>query len=138
MLFERFPHLMIGPILATLAWTILIGLFAWVLVFKTRIFNPFDTVRFDSFFCGLLNIIFVFFMAFMGAEFHEKHKAASESLIKEKAAINRILSVHLPTEALNQQVQSAIKDYLRAVVKVEWKQHLNRQQSDEVLAPVEY
>lgn len=131
MLFERLPHLMIGPILATLAWTILIGSLAWVLVFKTRIFNPFDKVRFDSFFCGLLNIIFVFFMAFMGSEFHEKHKAASESLVKEKAAITRVLSAQLPTEALNQQVQGALKDYLQAVVEVEWKQHLNRHESDE-------
>ena len=131
MLFERFPHLMIGPILATLAWTILIGLLAWVLVFKTRIFNPFNEVRFDSFFCGLLNIIFVFFMAFMGSEFYEKHKAASESLVKEKTAVNQLLTTALPTEALNQQVRDAIKSYLQAVTEVEWKQHLNQRQNDE-------
>ena len=60
MVFEHFPHLMIGPILATLSWVVLIGLMAWTLVFKTRLFNVFDKVRFDSFFCGLLNIILFF------------------------------------------------------------------------------
>ena len=131
MLFERFPHLMIGPILATLAWSILIGLLAWGLVFKTRIFNPFDKVRFDSFFCSILNIIFVFFMAFTGSEFYDKHKAAAESLVKEKTAINKVLITQLPTEALNQQVRGAMKNYLQAVTEIEWKQHLNQQQSDE-------
>jgi hypothetical protein len=130
MLFERFPHLMIGPIVATLAWAILIGVLAWVLVFKTRLFNPFDKVRFDSFFCGLLNIIFVFFMAFMGSEFYESHKAASDSLMRERAAIQRVLSIELPTEALNQQVQGTIKSYLQAVVDIEWKQFTNREQSE--------
>lgn len=131
MLFEHFPHLMIGPVLATMSWAILIGLLAWTLVFKTRIFNSFNEVRFDSFFCGLLNIIFVFFMAFMGSEFYGKYKVAAESLVKEKTTINQILSIPLPTETLNQQVQGAIKSYLQAVIEVEWKQHLNQRQSDE-------
>lgn len=130
MLFERFPHLMFGPILATLSWVILIGVVAWVLVFKTRLFHAFDNVRFDSFFCGLLNIIFVFFMAFMGSEFYESHKAASDSLMRERAAIQRVLSIELPTEALNKKVQGTMKTYLEAVIIVEWKQHLNRQQSE--------
>lgn len=130
MLFERFPHIMIGPIVSTMAWAILIGLSAWTLVYKTRLFNAFNEVRFDSFFCGLLNIIFVFFMAFMGSDFYDKYKEATENLVKEKTAINHILSIPLPTEALNQQVQGAVKSYLQAVIEVEWKQHLNQQQSD--------
>ncbi len=68
MLFERFPHLMISLILATLASVILIGLLAWGSVCKTWLFNPFDKVRFDSFF------------------------AASDSLMREWAAIQRVLS----------------------------------------------
>lgn len=51
--------------------------------------------------------------------------------MKEKTTINQILSILLPTEALNQQVQGAIKSYLQAVIEVEWKQHLNQRQSDE-------
>lgn len=130
MVFEHFPHLMIGPILATLSWVVLIGSMAWALVFKTRLFNVFDKVRFDSFFCGLLNIIFVFFMAFMGSEFYESHKAASDSLMRERAAIQRVLSIELPTGELNQKVQDTVKNYLQAVIDVEWKKHLNRQQSE--------
>lgn len=130
MIFEHFPHLMIGPILATLSWVILIGLLAWALVFKTRLFNAFDNVRFDSFLCNLLNIIFVFFMAFMGSEFYESHKAAADSLMRERAAIQRVLSIELPTEELNKKVQGTMKSYLQAVIDTEWKQHLNRQQSE--------
>lgn len=129
MLFERFPHLMIGPVMATLAWTIIIGALAWGLVFKTRLFSRFDEVRFDPFFCAILNIIFVFFMAFMGSEFFESHKAAADSLVKERSAIDRLLSTELPTDELNQELNLGVKNYLQNVIDVEWRQDLNRRAS---------
>lgn len=132
MLFERFPHLMIGPILATLSWVIIIGVLAWALVFKTRLFNRFDDVRFDPFFCAILNIIFVFFMAFMGSEFYENHKTAADSLVKERAAIDRLLNSHLPSDDLRQQRDKAVKAYLQNVIDVEWRVNLNRQASPAV------
>jgi uncharacterized protein YbaA (DUF1428 family) len=132
MVFERFPHLMIGPVLATLSWVILIGVLSWVLVFRTRLFHRFDEVRFDPFFCALLNIIFVFFMAFMGSEFYENHKTAAVSLVKERAAIDRLLSSNLPSDDLKQQLNAAVKAYVQNVVNVEWRDNLNRQSSQAV------
>jgi hypothetical protein len=129
MFFERFPHLMIGPVMATLAWSIIIGLLAWGLVFKTRLFSRFDEVRFDPFFCAILNIIFVFFMAFMGSEFFENHKTAADSLVKERAAIDRLLSTELPTDELNQKLKAGVKSYLQNVIDEEWRQGLNRKAS---------
>ena len=126
MLFEKYPHLMIGPILATLVWVILIGSLAWALVFKTRLFSRFDEVRFDPFFCAIVNIIFVFFMAFMGSEFYENHKMAAVSLVQEKAAIDRLLSTHLPTDELNKKLNSAVQAYTQNVVDAEWRKNLNR------------
>lgn len=129
MLFEQYPHLMLGPILATLVWVILIGLIAWGLVFKTRLFNRFDEVRFDPFFCAIVNIIFVFFMAFMGSEFYENHKMAAVSLVQEKSAIDRLLSTQLPTDDLNQKRNKAVHAYTQNVVDIEWRQNLNRNAS---------
>ena len=50
--------------------------------------------------------------------------------MRERAAIQRVLSIELPTEELNKKVQGTMKSYLQAVIDVEWKQHLNRQQSE--------
>jgi|GEM_PF-914127 hypothetical protein len=129
MLFEIFPHLLIGPILATLSWVLLIGVVAWCLVFKTRLFNRFVDVPFKSAICTILNIIFIFFMAFMGSEFHEVHKSASFHMVKERAAINRLLHADFPTEALNRKVELSVQKYLKNVIDVEWRENLNGQES---------
>jgi len=132
MLFELFPHLLIGPILASFSWVLLIGLVAWVLVFKTPLFNRFVDVPFKSAVCTILNIIFIFFMAFMSSEFHEDHKTASVHLIKERAAINRLLHAELPTDALNRQVERSVQKYLKNVIDVEWRENLNAKESEAV------
>lgn len=132
MLFEQYPHLMIGPIVATLVWVIMIGSLAWGLVFKTRLFNRFDEVRFDPFFCAIVNIIFVFFMAFMGSEFYENHKLAADSQIQERAAIDRLLSINLPTDDLNRKLKTAVGAYTQNVVDAEWRKTLNASASPAV------
>ena len=129
MLFELFPELWFGPVLATLAWSILIGTIAWVLVFKTPLFNRYLTTEFDSVLCTILNLIFVFLMAFMGSDFHANYKSAADNLVKENAAIKRLLHTDMQSEALNQKIESGVKDYLENVVDIEWLQNFNRTQS---------
>ena len=129
MLFELFPDLWFGPVLATLVWSILIGITAWTLVFKTPLFNRHLTVKFDSVFCTTLNLIFVFFMAFMGSDFHASYKSASDNLLKEKSAVNRLLHTEMQTEALNQQIESLVSVYLEEVIQIEWQQNHNRKES---------
>lgn len=136
MLFELFPHLLFGPVLATFTWVLLIGVTAWGLVFKTRLFNHFGDVPFKSALCTILNFIFIFFMAFMGSEFHEDYKTARLHLVKERAAINRLLHADFPTEALNRQVELGVQKYLRNVIDIEWRENLNGQESEAVLQAI--
>lgn len=131
MLFELFPDLWIGPILATLSWTLLVALSAWVLVFKTPIFNRYIEFKIDAAFCTMLNIIFVFFMAFMGSDFHENFQSAQLALVKEKAALNRLLHAPLPAQ-LSQQTKVEVSHYLENVINTEWRKNLNRQESPAV------
>lgn len=132
MLFELFPSLWFAPVVATLVMSSLIGLAAWALVYRTPIFNRFLSVEFDSVFCTMLNLIFVFFLAFMGSDFHANYKSATDNLADEKAAVNRLLHTQMPTEALSLAKQAALKDYLENVVTIEWRQHFNRQEIAEV------
>jgi len=132
MLFELFPHLLIGPVVSTFMWVVIICTGAWLLVFKTRVFNRFHQVQFEAAICTILNIIFVFFMAFMGSEFHEDYKNARLSLVKERAVVNRLLHADLPTEALNQKVEAGVKKYLKNVIEVEWRENLNARESEAV------
>lgn len=129
MQFELFPELWFGPLIATFVWSLLIGATAWVLVYHTPLFNRFLTVQFDSVFCTMLNLIFVFFMAFMGSEFHANYKSATDTLATEKAIINQLLQTEMPTEALKEQKTLAIRTYLNNVVALEWRQNFNRQES---------
>jgi hypothetical protein len=129
MIFELFPEWWFAPIIATLAWSLLIGVTAWSVVYRTSLFDRYLTANFDSAFCGILNIIFVFFMAFMGSDFYANYKSATDNLFKEKATINRLLHTQLPTDALNQKMVLAVTNYLDSVINVEWRQNLNRTES---------
>ena len=129
MLFELFPNLWFGPLVATLVWSLIVGASAWLVVYKTPIFNRFLTAKFESAFCTALNLIFVFFMAFMGSDFHANYKNAVDNLVKEKAAVNRLLHTEMPSAAMHQQISLALKDYLNNVINVEWREHFNRQES---------
>lgn len=122
----------LGPVLSTFMWVVIISTGAWLLVFKTRVLNRFNQVQFEAAICTMLNIMFVFFMAFLGSEFHEDFKNARLSLVKERAAVNRLLHADLPTEALNQKVEAGVKIYLKNVIEVEWREHLNAQESEAV------
>ena len=129
MIFELFPELWYGPILATFVWTLLLGSGAWLLVFHTPFFNRHLQTEFDSVLCTILNLIFVFFMAFMGSEFHANYKSATDNLVKEKTAVNRLMQMEFPTEAFRQAAMASLRTYLDAVVNVEWQENHNRKES---------
>jgi len=126
MVFEFLPHLIYAPILATLVWVVVIGFISWSLVFKTTLFKSFLTTRIDSVLAGMLNVMFVFFMAFTASDVFQGYNAARNALIEESVAIDKLLSIQNGTPEFKSQSNQQIKKYLQNTIDIEWQRDFNK------------
>lgn len=126
MLFEMFPHSPLAPIVATFFWAALIGVCAWLMVFKTAIFNEFHEFPLNNALTGMLNTCFVFFIAFMAADSFQGYNTAKNHLINESNAVNRILATPVSPPVVSERIQEQLVKYLKNVTEIEWGKNFNK------------
>jgi hypothetical protein len=127
--FDSFSHAPYAAVWATLAWSIIVGTIAHTLVFKTPLFNVFIENRLPDVLVTCLNVMFVFFIAFMASDNYSRFNQAQDNVVKETIAVKRIMNAQdLPPE-IQAKNTALIKLYLDKVVNQEWKTHLNKQAS---------
>ncbi len=130
--FELFSHAPFAAVWATLAWTIIVGTIAHTLVFRTSLFNIFIENRLPHVLVTCLNVMFVFFIAFMASDNYSRFNHAQNNVIQEIIAVKRIINAQdLPPE-IQAKNTALIKSYLDSVVNQEWKEGLNKQANPQV------
>jgi hypothetical protein len=136
MLFEQFPTLPFAAIVAAFVWAATIGVVAYLLVFRTRLFNALLKVPMVPPFIALPGVMFTFLMAFMASDAWNNISQARTSLMNEVAAVNRIAAVPLKPETTRQQAREAMRQYIDAATEEEFKQHFNQRGSPKADAAI--
>lgn len=119
MLYQYFDA-QIGPLVASLSWSIVVGVISFALVYKTRLFNHLLATPLVPPFLALPAIMFAFLMGFMSAEAWQNYAHARSSLVNEASAISRLINI--PVQPPEYQVRSTalLKSYLQTSLNDEW------------------
>ncbi len=119
MLYESFDGIL-APIIASFFWSLGIGLAAFLLVFKTRLFNHLIDSPLVPPFLALPAIMFAFLMGFMSSDAWQNFSHARTSLINEASSISRLIAIPLQLEEHQKRSNTHIQLYLEAVLNEEW------------------
>jgi hypothetical protein len=139
MLYDYFDY-PYAPMVATLAWSILIGLIGHIVVFRLRIFEQLLKSPLAPPSMGLPLVMFAFLMAFMASAAWQNISLARVSLINERTAVARIIAIPIAPETEKQQARLTLGRYLTAVIEEEWEKHHNQMASpaaEEALSTLE-
>ena len=128
MLYQYFDA-QLGPLVASLSWSIVVGVISFVLVYKTRLFNHLLVAPLVPPFLALPAIMFAFLMGFMSAEAWQNFSQARSSLVNEASALSRL--INLPVQPPEYQVRSTalLKTYLQTSLNDEWEGRHNQASS---------
>ncbi len=136
MLYEFFPH-PYAVLLATLVWSVGIGLVAHFAVFRLRVFESLIKAPIVPPFMALPAILFAFLMGFMASAAWQNISLARVSLVNEHAAVVRLTAVPIGPAATKQQLQAGLKRYMAAVLDDEWEKRHNESASPEAEAALD-
>jgi hypothetical protein len=123
-----FPY---APLLATLVWSVGIGLIGHFAVFRLRLFDSLLKAPVAPPFMALPAVLFAFLLAFMASAAWQNISLARISLVNEHTALARLAAVPLGPAAARQQMQAGLKRYLTAVIDDEWAKRYNESPSPE-------
>lgn len=128
MIYQYFDGLL-SPIIATLFWSIGIGVASYLLVFKTKLFdNLIEHPLVPPFLC-LPAIMFAFLMGFMSSDAWQNYTQARAALINESSAISRLAFVPMKTPEQQKSYNANLQAYLEAVLNDEWEKSFNKSSS---------
>ncbi len=136
MLYEIFPS-PYAPLLATLVWSVIIGLIGHFAVFRLALFDSLLKAPVAPPFMALPAILFAFLMAFMASAAWQNISLARTSLVNEHAALVRMAAVPIGPAAAKQQMQAGQKRYMAAVLDDEWAKRHNEQASPDAEAALD-
>lgn len=128
MLYEIFPH-PYAPLVATLLWSVVIGLVGHFAVFRLRLFDSLLKAPVAPPFMALPAILFAFLMAFMASATWQNISLSRTSLVNEQTALARLAAVPIGPAAAKQQMQAGLRQYLAASLDDEWAKRYNESAS---------
>jgi hypothetical protein len=133
MIYELF-NFAYAPMIATLIWTIGIGLIGYFFVFRIKLFDVLAKQPIAPPFMSLPAVMFAFLMIFMASAAWQNITLARTSLVNEHSALARMVAVPLEPGQSKQQLHADLRRYLTAVVDEEWKKNFNQTSSAEAEA----
>jgi hypothetical protein len=136
LLYEIFPF-PYAPLVATLLWSVVIGLIGHFAVFRLRVFDSLIQAPIVPPFMALPAILFAFLLAFMASAAWQNISLARTSLVNEHTAIARAAAIPIGPAAAKQQMQADMKRYVSAVIDDEWARRHNESASPEAGAALD-
>ena len=136
MLYEIFPF-PYAPLIATLLWSVVIGLVGHFAIFRLRFFDSLLKAPVSAPFMALPAVLFAFLLAFMASAAWQNISLARTSLVNEHTALARLAAVPIGPAAAKQQMQAGLKRYLTAAIDDEWAKRYNESPSPEAGAALD-
>jgi hypothetical protein len=127
----------LAPLIITFACSLGLGLLSYYLVYKTSLFNHLIEVPLVTPFLALPAIMFAFLMGFMSSDAWQNYSYAKTALIKESAAILRILNIPVGTPELQNKIKLSVQTYLEDVLNKEWAASSNKSPSPQAQASID-
>jgi hypothetical protein len=129
-----FPY---APLIATLVWSVVIGLIGHFAMFRLRAFDSLLKAPVAPPFMALPAILFAFLLAFMASAAWQNISLARTSLVNEHTALARAATIPIGPTAAKQQMQAGLKRYVSAVIDEEWAKRYNESASPEAGASLD-
>lgn len=136
MIYQYYDGLL-SPIIATFCWSLGIGLLAYYLVFKTKLFDSLLLVPLAAPFVGIPAVLFAFLMGFMSSDAWQNFSHARTALINEASAVSRLAYVQLKDPQLQKSYRANLISYLEAVLNDEWEKSANGSSSPKAKAALD-
>ena len=127
----------LAPLIVTFLWSLGMGLLSYYLVYKTSLFTHLVEVPLVPPFLALPAIMFAFLMGFMSSEAWQNYSYARTALIRESAAIIRILNIPVGAQELQNNIKLSMQTYLEGVLKEEWADSINKSPSPKAQASID-
>jgi hypothetical protein len=119
-----------APMVATLLWSVVIGLIGYYGIFKLPLF---DSLLKDPMAAPTMVLpagMFSFLMVFMASQAWQNISEARLAQVNEHSALTRMVAVPIQPAETKQHLQTAIRHYLTAVVDDEWTKRYNESGTD--------
>jgi len=129
-----FPY---APLIATLLWSVVIGLVGHFAIFRLRVFDSLLKAPVSAPFMALPAVLFAFLLAFMASAAWQNISLARTSLVNEHTSLARLAAVPIAPAAAKQQMQAGLKRYLTAAIDDEWAKRYNESPSPEAGAALD-
>jgi len=127
----------LAPLIVTFLWSLGMGLLSYYLVYKTSLFNHLIEVPLVPPFLALPAIMFAFLMGFMSSEAWQNYSYARTALIRESAAIIRILNIPVGAPELQNNIKLSMQTYLESILNEEWADSINKSPSPKAQASID-
>jgi len=134
--FESFNG-QLATMIATFLWSLVMGLLAYYLVFKTKLFNHLIEVPLVAPFLALPAVMFAFLMGFMSSDAWQNYSYARTALIHESVAVTRILKIPVGAPELQNNIKLSMQTYLEGMLNDEWANSNNKSPSPKAQASIE-
>ena len=127
-----FPNFHYGPVIMAVIVNCLIGLIAYSLVFKTKLFDSLIQQPLVSNFIAAPCTMLALIIAFMASSVWQNTTVAKTALWNEKIAIETLLSLPIEPAELKIAIKTHLREYLGLVTKLEWGTNFNQKRLVEV------
>jgi len=127
-----FPNFGPGPFILALIISAALGLAAYLIVFKTRLFDHLIAKPLVAPYVGVPNTVLALILAFMASSVWQNTSAAATALQNEATALSRLEIIASTSPALATELKGDLSRYTNLVQKVEWGRDYNMRRDPEV------
>ena len=127
-----FPDFAYGPVLTRLTLHLIVGMGAYSLVFRTKLFNVLLKNPLVPPFLSLPAVTLVFIAGLLAAQIWQTSGHAQTALSDEKRALSRIYHSVVEPQELRLALRTGTESYVSLVREIEWGRNRNQYPAAEV------
>lgn len=132
MMLYFFPDFGHGPFIFALIISAALGLTAYLIVFKTRLFDHLINKPLVAPYIGVPNTVLALILAFMASSVWQNTSAAVTALQNEATALNRLSIIASTSLSLSAELNGELSSYRQRVEQIEWGRDHNMRRDPEI------
>lgn len=127
-----FPKFALGPVILALIISAALGLAAYLIVFKTRLFDHLINKPLVAPYVGVPNTVLALLLAFMASSVWQNTSTATAALQNEATALSRLGIIVATSPALASELKGDLSSYIQLVEQGEWGKEYNMRRAPEI------
>ena len=127
-----FPNFGLGPVILALIISAALGLAAYLIVFKTRLFDHLISMPLVAPYVGVPNTVLALLLAFMASSVWQNTSAAAAALQNEATALSRLGIIAATSPTVASELKGDLSSYIQLVEQGEWGREYNMKRAPEI------